>query len=67
MRRIQIAAIIMAFLVLPVQAWAAGLPEGVMVDVVATYASDMPGVEKVELKKVTLAPGAKLENFLTKR
>ncbi len=63
MRRFQIAAITVAFLIFPVQAWAAGLPEGVSVDVVATYASDLPGVEKVELKKVTLAPGAKLENF----
>ena len=63
MRRFQIATIVMAFLFFPVQAWAAGLPEGVTVDVVATYASAIPGVEKVELKKVTLAPGAKLENF----
>ncbi len=63
MRRFQIATIIMAFLIFPIQAWAQELPEGVTFDVIATYASDIPGVERVELQKFTLAPGAKLENF----
>ena len=63
MRRFQVATIIMAFLIFPIQASAQALPEGVTFDVIATYASDIPGVERVELQKFTLAPGAKLENF----
>ena len=63
MRRFQVATIIVAFLIFPIQAWAQALPEGVTFDVIATYASDIPGVERVELQKFTLAPGAKLENF----
>ena len=63
MRRFQVATIIVAFLIFPIQASAQELPEGVTFDVIATYASDIPGVERVELQKFTLAPGAKLENF----
>ena len=50
-------------LVFPVQSWSQGLPEGVEVQVVAEYSVTIPGIEKVQLRKVTLQPGAILENI----
>ena len=41
----------------------AKLPEGVRIQLVAEYSSDIPGVQKVQLRKVTLEPGATLGNF----
>lgn len=39
------------------------LPDGVELQLVAEYSSDIPGVQKVRLMKVTLGPGARLANF----
>ena len=49
------------FLLFPLQAWSQELPEGVGAQVVAEYAVDIPGVEKVELRQLSLAPGASWE------
>ncbi|MDT8343056.1 MAG: hypothetical protein RQ752_01375 [Thermohalobaculum sp.] len=43
--------------------WSVALPAGVDVDIVEEYTADVPGVEKVQLRKMTLAPGATLANF----
>jgi hypothetical protein len=45
-------------LILPGKGWAAGLPEGVSVEVLAEYPSKTPGVEKILFRKITLKPGA---------
>ncbi len=45
---------------------AQGLPPGVTLEVLAEYPSTDPGIEKIVVKKFTLAPGAKLENFKPK-
>ena len=39
------------------------MPEGVGIQILAGYSSDIPGVQQVQLKKVTLEPGATLANF----
>jgi len=52
------AAMAMVFLVAPVTSRAAGLPEGVTIDVLAEYPSMTPGVEKILFRKITLKPGA---------
>ena len=39
------------------------MPEGVGIQLLAEYSSDIPGVQKVQLTKVTLEPGATLANF----
>lgn len=39
------------------------LPPGVKVDVLRESPSTIPGIEKIIMKRLTLAPGAKLENF----
>ncbi len=49
------------FLLFPLQAWSQDLPEGVGAQVVAEYAVDIPGVEKVERRQLSLAPGASWE------
>ncbi|MFQ5947014.1 MAG: hypothetical protein ACE5NC_12345 [Anaerolineae bacterium] len=41
----------------------AQLPPGVHLEVIAEYPSTEPGIEKIVVKKFTLDPGAKLENF----
>lgn len=48
-----------ALLLLPAKGWSQDLPEGVEAQVVAEYAVDIPGVEKVDLRTLSLAPGAK--------
>lgn len=45
------------------QAQAQGLPPGVHLEVLAEYPATEPGIEKIVVKKFTLDPGAKLENF----
>jgi len=45
---------------------AQGLPPGVTLEVIAEYPSTEPGIEKIVVKKFTMAPGAKLENFKPK-
>ncbi len=45
------------------QAFAAGLPEGVTMEVLAEYGPPgIPGIEKATHKRLTLQPGTKLEN-----
>ncbi len=47
-----------ALLIMPSNGWAAGLPEGVTIDVIAEYPSKTPGVEKILFRKITMKPGA---------
>ncbi len=61
---ISTAFLAVALLALPNTGWAGELPEGVTVQVVAEYPVDIPGVEKVLLKKFTLQPGATLAKFV---
>ncbi len=45
------------------QAFAAGLPEGVNLEVLAEYGPPgIPGIEKATLKRLTMQPGTKLED-----
>ncbi len=65
MRRMVYAVILTALVALalvPV-AQAQQLPPGVKVEVLSEMPSTIPGVEKIVIKRFTLAPGAKLENF----
>ena len=55
-----LAVLVMLF---PVQGWSATPSAGVEFQVVKEYAVDMPGVQKMQLTKMTLEPGATLENF----
>jgi F0F1-type ATP synthase membrane subunit c/vacuolar-type H+-ATPase subunit K len=52
------ASLVIVFLAVPSAGQAAGLPEGVSMEVVAEYASKTPGVEKVLFRRMTLEPGA---------
>ena len=52
------ASLAIAFLVVPGTGHAAGLPEGVTIEVLAVYPSKTPGVEKVLFSKITMKPGA---------
>ena len=45
-----------ALLAVPNKGWA-GVPEGVTIDVIAEYPSEVPGLEKILLRKITLKPG----------
>ena len=49
-----------ALLAVPVSSIAAGLPDGVRIDVLAEYESKTPGVEKVLFRKITIEPGKSL-------
>ncbi len=55
-----IAFLAMALLILPSKTWAA---EGIDVKVVAEWPVDIPGVEKVLLRRVEFQPGASLTDF----
>ncbi len=55
--------LVAAFLFLPMPGWAAELPEGIDVKVIADWPVDTPGVEKIQLRRVEFQPGASLENF----
>ena len=46
-----------ALLAVPSKGWA-GMPEGVIIDAIAEYPSEVPGLEKILLRKITLKPGA---------
>lgn len=48
-----------ALLIVPSKGWAAGLPDGVTIDVVAEYPTEVSGLDKVLFRKITLKPGAK--------
>ena len=58
-----LAVLVMLF---PVQGWSATLSEGVEFQVLKEYSVDMPGVQKMQLTKMTLEPGATLANFTVK-
>lgn len=53
-------ALAAALLLFPLQSWSQDLPEGVTWTVVAVYKVDTPGVDRVELGKFTIEPGATL-------
>ena len=55
---IAVASLAIAFLAVPSTSHAAGLPEGVTIEVLAEYPSETPGVEKILFRKITLKPGA---------
>ncbi len=46
-----------AFLAVPNASQAAGLPEGVSIEVIAEYPSMTPGVEKILFRKIVMKPG----------
>ncbi len=46
------------FLAVPSTSHAAGLPKGVTIELIAEYASNTPGVEKILFRKITIKPGA---------
>ena len=52
------ASLAIAFLAVPSSGHAAGLPEGVTIDVLAEYISKTPGVEKILFRKITMKPGS---------
>ena len=56
-----VAFLAIALLILPSKSWAAELPEGIDVKVVAEWPVDNPGVEKVILRRVEFQPGATLD------
>ncbi len=51
------ASLAIAFLAVPSTGQAAGLPEGVAIEVIAEYPSMTPGVEKILFRKIILKPG----------
>ncbi len=55
---IAVASLAIAFLAVPSPGHAAGLPEGVSIELLAEYSSKTPGVEKVLFRKITMKPGA---------
>lgn len=67
MRRLLLAIVLILTWLVPLAlvpgAQAQQLPPGVKVEVLGESASTIPGIEKVVMKRFTLAPGAKLENF----
>ena len=52
------ASLAFAFLAVPGTGQAAGLPEGVTIEVIAEYPSMTPGVEKILFRKIVMKPGA---------
>ncbi len=52
------ASLAFAFLAVPGTGQAAGLPEGVSIEVIAEYPSMTPGVEKILFRKLVMKPGA---------
>ena len=55
---VAVASLAIAILAVPSTGHAAGLPEGVTIEVLAKYPSKTPGVEKILFNKITLKPGA---------
>ena len=55
---IAVTSLAIAFLAVPSTGHAAGLPEGVAIEVLAEYPSKTLGVEKILFRKITLKPGA---------
>ncbi len=52
------ASLAIAFLAVPGTGHAAGLPEGVTLEVLAEYPSKTQGIEKILFRRITLKPGA---------
>ena len=48
--------LVVAFLIAPNKAWA--LPDGVSIDVLAEYTTEVPDLEKILFRRITLKPGA---------
>ncbi len=61
-----IAFLAIALLIMPSKSWAAEPPEGIDVKVVAEWPVDIPGVEKMRLRRVEFPPGASLTDFEAK-
>jgi uncharacterized cupin superfamily protein len=58
---LRVGLLVAALLLLyPMQSWSQDLPQGVTWEVVAVYNVDIPGVDRVELGKFTIEPGATL-------
>ena len=55
---IAVASLAIAFLAVPGIGHAAGLPEGVPLELLAEFPSKTPGVEKILFRKITMKPGA---------
>ena len=55
---IAVASMAFAFLAAPGTGHAAGLPEGVTLELLAEYPSRTQGVEKILFRKITMKPGA---------
>ena len=55
---IAVASLAIAFLAMPGTGHAAGLPEGVTIEVIAEYPSMTPGVGKVLFRKLVVKPEA---------
>ncbi len=55
---IAVASLAIAFLAVPSTGHAAGLPEGVTLELLAEYPSKTPGVEKILFRNLTIKPGA---------
>ena len=53
-----LAAVLLFF---PLQSWSQDMPEGVTWEVVAVYAVDDPDIDRVELGKFSMEPGASIE------
>ena len=56
-----IAFLAIALLILPSKSWAAEPPAGIDVKVVAEWPVDIPGVEKLQLRRVEFQPGATID------
>lgn len=56
-----LSIVLALFLFFPAQGWAAELPEGIDVKVVAEWPIDNPGVEKMLLRRVEFQPGATID------
>ena len=54
------ASLAIAFLAVPSTGQAAGLPEGVTIEVIAEYPSQTPGVEKILFRRIVMKPGASM-------
>ena len=53
-----IAVLAIALLILPSKSWAAETPPPIDVKVVAEWPVDIPGIEKMQLRRVEFQPGA---------
>ncbi len=52
------AAVLFVTVLWPTKGWSQDLPEGLSMAIVAEYKSEIPGIDKVQLRKISLQPGA---------